>query len=179
MCPTFADGLQLRGSDCRGDRPSLPRGERGVPDRHDAGHVADSNPSYQRKHTNRAEWSRCSVWKVRSISPYLSQEIASGQTGAGGIFEFDWRGYFNNFDQLMLVKVSPREVRHDPSGWAYSTPKKRSLFTDKTKWSWILKCRAVRDRQPQSQAFPAWGLVVMALILVGFRLRSYRRFIPA
>ncbi len=116
MCPTFADGLQLRGSDCRGDRPSLPRGERGVPDRHDAGHVADSNPSYQRKHTNRAEWSRCSVWKVRSISPYLSQEIASGQTGAGGIFEFDWRGDFNNFDQLMLVKVSPREVRHDPSG---------------------------------------------------------------
>ncbi len=60
MCPTFADGLQLRGSDCRGDRPSLPRGERGVPDRHDAGHVADSNPSYQRKHTNRAGWSRCS-----------------------------------------------------------------------------------------------------------------------
>ncbi|MDP7103236.1 MAG: hypothetical protein QGH54_06070, partial [SAR202 cluster bacterium] len=56
------------------------------------------------------------VWKVRSISPYLSQEIASGQTGAGGIFEFDWRGDFNNFDQLMLVKVSPREVRHDPSG---------------------------------------------------------------
>jgi len=47
------------------------------------------------------------IWDVRSIAPYTAVLTVDTTTDAAGIVQFAWNGQFNNYDNVMLIKVNP------------------------------------------------------------------------
>ena len=60
---------------------------------------------------------RVKVWRVQSFPPYAGELVLDALTDAAGRVPFDWQAGFNNYEHLILVKVSHPDARAPAARW--------------------------------------------------------------